>query len=252
MLTPPLGFVFVTKYSACASTVKPPKFDTDHAVGAGAVGITGRYTSKTDSFGIDGVWKADSSSSIHVSYGVTEEKLLGMGVEKGFSAFGRQNVVDMAYSPAQDSAAMRMTTRQGKTKICGYFAFSDFSADKAKNHKSRYELDAKLSDFESLKMSFEQGTRAAKLRVVRRLDVRNTAQVEYNYVTSTKKFLVFSLKHACNKMHTISLSANYGSRKFKLDWDVKTQSGPWNLATSFGFSSAPSKGDFTVKRRFEL
>lgn len=175
-----------------------------------------------------------------------------MGVETGFCLFGRQNVVDLAYSPAQDSAAMKLTTRQGKTKVCGYFSFSNFSADKAKNHKSRYELDAKLSDLESLKMSFEQGTRAAKLRVSRRLDTRNTAQVEYNYVASTKKFVVLSLKHAYNKMHTVSLSANYGSRKFKLDWDVKTQSGPWNLATSFGFSSAPSKGDFTIKRRFEL
>lgn len=232
--------------------MNPPKFDTDHAVGAGALGITGRYTSKTDSFGIDAVWKIEPTSAVHASYGVTDEKLLGMGMETGFSLFGRQNVVDLAYSPPQDAAAMKLTTRQGKTKVCGYFSFSDFSVDKVKNHMSRYELDAKLSDFESLKMSFEQGTRAAKLRVARRLDVRNTVQAEYNYVTSTKKFIVLSLKHAYNKMHTVSLSANYGSRKFKLDWDVKTQSGPWNVATTFGFNSAPSKGDFTIKRRFEL
>lgn len=221
-------------------------------MGAGALGITGRYASKTDSFGIDGVWRMDHSTSLHASYGVTEEKILGMGLETGFSLMGRQNVVDLAYSPPQDSAAMKVTVRQGKTKVCGYFSFSNFSTEKAKNHKSRYELDAKLNEFESLKMSFDQGTRAAKVKVARRLDARNVVQAEYNHVTSTKKFLVLTLKHAYNKMHTISLNANYGSRKFRLDWDVKTQNGPWNLATSFGFSSAPSKGDFTIKRRFEL
>jgi hypothetical protein len=228
------------------------KFDTDHTCGAGALGITGRYASKTDSFGIDGVWKMDPSTAMHVSYGVTEEKILGLGMETGFDVWGRQNVVDLAYSPPQDTAAVKVTMRQGKTKVCGYYSFSNFSSEKFKNHKSRYELDAKLNDFESLKMTFDQGTRAAKVKVARRLDPRNSIQAEYNYVTSTKKFVALTLKHAYNKMHTISLGANYGTRKFKLDWDVKTQNGPWNLSTTFGFNTAPLKGDFTIKRRFEL
>lgn len=189
---------------------------------------------------------------MHLSYGVTEEKVLGMGMETGFSLFGRQNVIDLAYAPPQDTAAMKLTVRQGNTKVCGYYTFSNFSADRAKNHKSRYELDSKLNDFESLKMSYDQGTRAAKIKVARRLDTRNRFEAEYNYISSAKKFVALTLKHAYNKMHTISLGANYGTRKFKAEWDVKTLNGPWTLSTTFGFSTAPHKGDFLLKRRFEL
>jgi hypothetical protein len=194
----------------------------------------------------------DPTSALHLSYGVTEEKVLGMGMEAGFSLMGRHNVIDLAYSPPQDAAAMKVTVRQGKAKVCGYYSFSNFSADKVRNHKSRYELDAKLNDFESLSMTYDQGTSAAKVQVTRRLDPRNTVKAEYNYVSSAKKFVALTLKHAYNKQHVLSIGANYGTKKLKLQWDVTTQNGPWTLATTFGFNGAPHRGDFTIKRRFEL
>jgi hypothetical protein len=209
------------------------------------------YNSKTDSFGIDGVYKIDGSS-LHLSYGVTEEKLLGMGMETGFDLFGRQNVVDLAYSPPLDTAAMKLTVRQGKTKMAGFFAFENFSSSHVKNHKCSYELDTKLNDFESLKMKFNQKTRASKIKVSRRLDAKNRLEAEYSYMDATKKFVALTLKHAYNKAHTFSVGANYGSRKYRLEWDCKTANGPWTVTSSFGFNTPPHKGDWSIKRRFEF
>jgi hypothetical protein len=227
------------------------KADTDYSTGAGSVGITGTYHSKTDSFAVEGVYKLDDSS-LHVSYGVTEEKLLGVGMETGFDIFGRKNVVDLAYSPPQDAAAMKLTVRQGKSKIAGFFSFENFSASHVKNHKASYELDTKLNEFESLRMTFNQKTRAAKIKVSRKLDAKNRLDAEYSYIDAARKFVTLTLKHAYSKSHTFSAGANYGSRKYRLEWDCKTANGPWTVTSSFGFSTAPHKGDWSVKRRFEF
>jgi hypothetical protein len=228
------------------------KFDTDHAHGAGSVAVTGRYSSKTDAFGIDAAYRLDDSSTVYLSYGVSEEKLLGLGMESGFDLFGRKNVVDLAYSPPSDSAAMKLTVRQGKTKLCGYYSFDNFSESNFRNHKSRYELDTTLNDYESLNMTFDQGSRAAKLKVSRKLDRKNRLVAEYNHVTSTKKFVALTLKHALSRVHTISLGANYGNRKYKIEWDCKTANGPWTVTSAFPFNRSPHTGDFSLRRRFEF
>jgi hypothetical protein len=216
----------------CDNLLIAGKFDTDHTCGVGSIAITGRYASKTDAFGIDSAYRMDDSSTLYLSYGVSEEKVLGIGMETGFDLLGRKNAIDLAYSPPTDSAAMKLTVRQGKTKICGYYTFDNISESNIKNHKSRYELDTKLNDFESLNMTFDQGTRAAKLKVTRSLDRKNRLVAEYNHVTATKKFVALTLKHALSKVHTISMGANYGTHKYKMEWDCKTANIPFQQEPS--------------------
>lgn len=208
--------------------------------------------SKTDSFGIDCAYKIDDSSTVYLAYGVTDEKIVGIGLETGFNLFGRSNVVDLVYSPPQDSAAVKVSVRQGLTKLSGYFGFDQFSTANVRNHRSRYELDTKLNDFESFKMAFDQTTKAAKIKINRRLDTKNRFEAEYSYMDSARKFVTLTLKHAYSKVHTFSVGANYGTRKYRLEWDCKTGNGPWTVTTSFGFNTAPYRGEWTLKRRFEF
>lgn len=228
------------------------KYDTDHEAGVGTVAITGRYHSKTDSFGIDAVYEIDDSSSAHMTYGVTEEKIMSLGMETGFGLLGRTNVVDLMYAPPSDQAALKMTVRQGKTKLSGTYLFPSFSTAHLKQHKSKYELSTKLNEFEKLEMTFDQTSKAAKVKLSRKLDSRNRLDGEYNYVDAGKRFVALTLKHAYNQTHSFSMGANYGTRKYKVEWGIATANGPWTINSSFGFNQAPYKGEWTLKRRFEF
>lgn len=251
---PLIASAAVTPTSPANVTIRRPRktFDTDHPSGKGNLAITGRYASKSDSFAVDAVYKPELGSAAHLTYGVTDAQLLGVGIESGATLFGRPTTIDLAYSPPQDAAALKLTLKDGKMKMAAYYGFNAFTSSGVANHKSRYELDAKLSTLEAVKLTFDQGSKAAKMRVTRKLDKRNTLQAEYNFVTATKKFVAVTLKHAYSKQHAFSLQSNYGTRKFKVEWDLKTENGPWTAATTFGFNTAPYKCDFTLKRRFEI
>lgn len=236
----------------------PPQFlvaaraDTDHTTGAGQVAITGRYDSKKDSFGVDAAYAVDDNNTIYGSYGVTDEKVVALGLETGFTAFGRRNTVDMTYHPPRDSARMKVAVRQGKTKISAFFSFENFQAKNVQDHSEQYELDAKLSGVESLKMSFDGKTKAAKVKVSRKLDPKNKLDAQYHYVNPTTKNVSLTFKHQYSKVHTFAVTTDYGARKYKVEWDCKTDNGPWTVATSFPFNASPHKGDWHIKRRFEF
>lgn len=228
------------------------KADTDHPCGKGKLGLTGNYTSRTDSFGIEGSYKIDKNSTAYLIYGVTDEKIAACGLETGFSFSGRSAVVDLIYAPPQDSAAAKFSLRRGLTKICGYFGFDQFSTSRLANPRMRYELDTKLSDSNSFKMVLDQTDKTAKMKFNRRLDEKNRIEAEYVYRNPARKFLTLTLKHAYSKNLTFAVGANYGDRKYKVEWDSKGKNGPWTLTTTFGFNTAPYRGDWILKRRFEI
>ena len=143
----------------------------------------------------------------------------------------------MMYNPPSDTAAVKAAVRQGKTKLSGVFSFDQFKTGNIKNHSEMFELDAKLSGVESLKMSFNTKTKASKIKVSRKLDPKNKLDAEYNYVDASTKNVSLTLKHSYSKRHTFSVATNYGSKKFKVEWDCKTENGPWTLAANFPFNA---------------
>ncbi|PXF49019.1 hypothetical protein BWQ96_01157 [Gracilariopsis chorda] len=228
------------------------RIDTDHPTGKGKVAITGRYTSKKDAFGIDAAYAIDDAHTIYASYGVTEEKLVALGIESGFTAFGKRSTFDLTYNPPKDSATLKAAVRQGKLKLTGIFSFDSLKKDTVKNHSERYEVDAKISGSESLKMSFDGKSRAAKVKLSRKLDPKNKLDAEYHHISAGSKAVVLTLKHAYNKAHTFSLGFNYGGKKCKVEWDCKTENGPWTVTTNFPFNASPLSGDLSIKRRFDF
>lgn len=199
--------------------------------------ITGRYDSKKDSFGVDAAYAIDDTNTIYGSYGVTDEKVTSLGLETAFAAFGRSSTVDLVYKPPADSASAKISVRNGKTKLTGFFSFANFKDDNVKNHAETYELDAKLSGVESLKMSFNAKTRASKIKVSRKLDPKNRIEGEYSYVDAASKYVSVKLKHQYNNTHTFGVTTNYGPRRYKVEWDCKTENGPWNISSTFPFNA---------------
>lgn len=228
------------------------KVDTDHTTGSGQFAITGRYDSKKDSFGVDAAYAMDDTNTLYTSYAVTDEKVTALGLETGFTAFGRQNTIDMTYSPPHDTAKLKVAVRQGKTKLSGLFTFEDFQQSKVSKHSERYEFDAKLSGAESLKMSFDGKSKAAKVKVSRKLDPKNKLDAEYHYTDSSLKYVSLNFKHQYSKVHAFSVTTDYGARKFKVEWNCNTENGPWTVGSSFAFNASPHKGDWSIKRRFEF
>lgn len=131
---------------------------------------------------------------------------------------------------------MKVAVRQGKTKVSAVFSFDNFQSSKLNDHSERYELDAKLSGVESLKMSFDGKTKASKVKVSRKLDPKNKLEALYSYQNESSKSVCLTFKHQYSKVHTFSIATDYGSRKFKAEWDCKTDNGPWTIATSFPFN----------------
>lgn len=209
--------------------------DTDHTTGSGKVAITGRYDSKKDSFGVDAAYALDDNNTIYAYYGVTDERLLSAGLETGFTAFGRRSTVDLVYLPPRDAAKAKLSVRQGKMKMAAVL-----TAEKARDPKSisaRYELDAKLSGVESLKMMFDARSKASRLKVSRKLDPKNKLEAEYNYHNPSSKSVSLTFTHQYSKLHTFGVTTNYGARKYTVEWDCRTDNGPWTVATSFPFNA---------------
>lgn len=211
--------------------------DTDHTTGAGQVAITGRYDSKKDSFGVDAAYAVDDANTVYGSYGVTDERVAAVGLETGFTAFGRRNTVDLSYQPPSDAAALKLAVRQGKTKVAAHVTFDDFQKNRGAKRGERYELDARLSGVENLKMSFDASSKAAKVKVSRRLDPKNRLDAEYSYISAASRFVSLTFKHQYSKVHAFAVTTNYGARNYKLEWDCKTDNGPWTVSTSFPFNA---------------
>lgn len=213
------------------------KPDTDHTTGIGQVAITGKYDSRKDSFGLEAAYALDSANTLHGVYGVTDEKVLSLGWETGFVAFGRRNTVDLNYYPHTDVTALKVAVRQSKTKVSGVFTFNNFTSSHIKDHAENYELDAKLNGMESLKMNFNAKTNAAKVKISRKLDAKNTLQAEYVYANRDHRYVSVCFKHAYSKTHTFAVTTNYGTKKYDVEWDCKTDNGPWTISTAFPFNA---------------
>eukprot|EP00178_Gracilaria_changii_P000336 TRINITY_DN1041_c0_g1_i1.p1 TRINITY_DN1041_c0_g1~~TRINITY_DN1041_c0_g1_i1.p1 ORF type:complete len:258 (+),score=35.72 TRINITY_DN1041_c0_g1_i1:202-975(+) len=235
-----------------SSRLVAARVDTDHSTGKGKFALTGRYASKKDSFGIDAAYAIDDSNTIYATYGVTDEKLLALGIETGFSAFSRRATVDLTYSPPRDAAALKAAVRQGKFKVSTYFSFDNFKKNIVSSHSERYEVEAKISGVENLKISFDGKSRAAKIKLSHKLDAKNKLDAEYQHLAGGSKAVVFTLKHAYSKSHTFALGFNYGAKKCKAEWDCKTDNGPWTITTNFPFNDSPLSGDLSIKRRFDF
>lgn len=226
--------------------------DTSHTTGPGQFAITGKYDSKKDSFVVEAAYAFDDNNTVYTTYAVTDERVSSVGLESGMSAFGRRLTLDMTGFPPRDATALKLAIRQGKTKVASTFSFDSVQDRKTTAMRARYELDAKLSAAESLKMSFDAKSHAAKVKVSRKLDPKNKLDAEYNYIDADSKFLSVKFAHQYNSTHSFAVTANYGSRKYIVDWDCKTDNGPWTVSSSFPFNASPHTGDWQVKRRFEF
>lgn len=241
------------------SPLKPPKIrkvksDTDHAVGKGSMSITGRFDSKGDSIRFESAYLLGDSFTAHAKYGITDEKLLGVGLETRFEFLGRANTVDMVYAPASDVGTMKLAVKQGAAKLSGSFSFDGLRARRVLSlPAAQYELNAKLNDVESIKLGFNKKSRAAKVKWMRKLDPRNRLDFELHYPganANKEKFAVVSLNHAVSKRHAVTYSTNYGTKKHLLEWVYKTQAGPWTVACDLAFDKP--RGNWNVKRRFDF
>lgn len=212
------------------------KTDTDHTTGSGQVAVTGRYDSTKDSFGIDATYAIDDVNTVYGSYGVTEEKLGAVGIESALTTFKRDSMVDLTYIPRSDSARVKLAVRQGKVRVSAAVSFDDIQKSNLNEHAERYEFDAKLSGSESLKLAFDGKTKAAEAKVSRKLDVKNRLDAEYRYVDSSSQSVSLTFQHQYNKNHLFSMTTDYGSHKYFVEWECNTENGPWTVATSFPFN----------------
>ncbi len=258
---------------------KVAKADTDHTTGIGLVAITGRYDSKLNSFRVESSYALGGHATAHAEYGVTDEEVLSLGLESRFKAFGRRNTVDMEYFPHSDKASMKLSVRQSRVKVSAILNFAKFRTDTFKGHSERYELDARLNNKESVKMTFNARNSSAKFKFLRKLDPRNRVDITYNYERPSQRFVTLCFNHFYSKRHTFALTANYGASKYSLEWDCKTSNGPWTISTDFLFdrryvfmhrafrlcsssksncislnsvNRSPHIGEWHIKRRFEF
>ena len=131
----------------------------------------------------------------------------------------------------------KLAIRQGKVKLSTLVSFPNFKTSSCKEHVERYELDAKLSPIESLRLSFDGKSKASKIKVTRKLDPKNRIDAEYNYTSASLKYASLTFKHYYSKVHTFGINANYGSRKYRAEWECNTENGPWTVSTSFPFNA---------------
>lgn len=167
----------------------------------------------------------------------------------------RPTTVDMTYVPASDTAHLKAAVKLGATKLAAYYVFDGFRArGTVSKPSSRYELDAKLSPTEQMKLAYDFASKSVKVKLARRLDPRNRLNLELHYAGggNGKRFGIVSLNHKLAKRHALTIASNYGKRKYSVEWDFKTNAGPWTISTDFSFDKSPHIGDWHVKRRFEF
>lgn len=214
--------------------------------------MTARYAARRDSFSIDGVYAIDDTSRVHATYAVTEERVTSFGLETNFQLFGRPSVIDLLYLPPSDTARAKMTVRNGKTRLTGFFSFANVKSDTYSNHSEQYELDTQLSGKENLNIFFDTNSKAASVKVSRKLDPKNKLDAMYVYANQSNRYAKLKLKHRYSDAQTFGLGTDYGGKKYSVEWEVRTNNGPWNFKASFPFDKSPKSGDLSIKRRFEF
>lgn len=211
--------------------------ETDHSSGSGPIAVTGQYDSKNDSFNVTGVYMVDPNVTAYGTYGVTDEQISLVGVESGFTILNRNGTADAMYIPPADLAMAKIAIRQGKYRLSTTVNFSNFSSKALAKPSARYELDAQLSGLESLKMMFDGTSKAARLKVTRKLDAKNKLDGEYIYNNRNSKAVNLTMTHNYSKLHTFLANINYGPNKFTVQWEYKTENGPWTVSSTFPFDS---------------
>lgn len=185
---------------------------------------------------------------------MTDERILAAGVESRFE-FKKPTTVDVTYVPASDTTLLKAAVKLSTAKLSAYYAFDGFRArGTVSKPSSRYELDAKLSPTEQMKLAYDFASKSFKVKLARRLDPRNRLNLEMHYSGrgEGKRFGIISLDHKLAKRHSMKIASDYGKRKYSVEWDFKTNAGPWTISTDFSFDKSPHIGDWHVKRRFEF
>lgn len=216
--------------------------------------ITGRFETKGDSIRLESAYALGSHFTAHAKYGVTDERILAAGLETRLQLM-RPTTVDISYVPASDTTNLKAAVKFAAAKLSAYYAFDGVRArGTVAKPSSRYELDAKLSATEQMKFAYDIASNALKVKLSRRLDPRNRLNLELHYAGGGdgKRFGIVSLNHKLAKRHSMTIESNYGKRKYSVEWDFKTNAGPWTISTDFSFDKSPHIGDWHVKRRFEF
>lgn len=217
--------------------------------------ITGKWDSPGEALHFQTAYLLGDNFTFHAGYGVTDERLLAIGLESRFQFLNTANTIDLNYAPTSDVGSVKVAIKQGAARLGAQFSFDGLGERRVVSKPAaRFELDAKLTSSESMKLAFNPANRASKLKVTHRLDCRNSLGVELNYSGggNGKRYFVVGMNHQLSKKHTLGIRSNYGARKFSVDLDYKTSGGPWTVSTDFSFDKSPHIGDWHVKRRFEF
>ncbi len=217
--------------------------------------ITGKWDSPKEALHFQTAYLLGENFTFHAGYGVTDERLLAIGLESRFNFLGFANTVDFNYAPNPDVGTLKLAMKQGAARLGAQFAFDGIGERRiVSKPATRYELNAKLTANESMKLAFSPATRSSKLKLMHRLDARNRLNVELNYSGggNGKRYFVVGMNHQLSKKHTLGISSNYGARKYSVELDYKTGGGPWTISTDFSYDKSPHIGDWHVKRRFEF
>lgn len=166
---------------------------------------------------------------------MTDEAVQSVGLESRFGAFGRHHTVDVKYAPQREGATMKLTMKQNHVRLSTTVNFDKLRSSKLKEHSEQYEMVAPLRALGTVKVWFDARSNAARFTLFRRLDYRNHFDAEYVYDRRGKRAVTLGMSHLYSPRHSFNLKANYGEKKYSVEWLCKTGNGPWSVKTDFSF-----------------
>jgi len=228
-------------------------YSSDHELGATDFSLTAEYQAKSSSLRTKLVYKVDDSSRAHCTYSVSDERLERFGIEKLYQlGNGFAPVLDLAYSPDKGDLHSKLTYRSGDLELAGWMKFREVPSKGFTSQNAIVEVKRSLPAKGSLSLTHDFQAQWSRIQLTQELDEFNSLKASCSSSSQRQAHLSAELRHKVSPSNDITFAANWGKKRYAVEWKNKVADGKWSTRFEFPFDGSPSKGDLSIKRRFDF
>lgn len=228
-------------------------YASDHTTGKGKGAITVQLEPHKPALDLEFTYAPSRASTMYASYSAESSHVKHIGIEHSFTSFGKRQSLDCTWLPQRDMCNLKYSLNvDKKNQLTGYFGFRQVSKKNWEKHSDRLEVISRLASNNSIRIQYDVQLKATKAKLSHKLDKKNVLEGEYSYLSKYRQSGSIGWKRVINNANHLNMTADWGPRKYTLEWTNKTADGPWTIKAQTAFDNPLHKMQLSIKRRLEF
>ncbi|KAK4524127.1 hypothetical protein GAYE_SCF01G2026 [Galdieria yellowstonensis] len=228
-------------------------YASDHTTGKGKGAITFQFEPHKPAFDLEFTYGPTKATRTYASYSAEQSRVKHIGIEHSFTCFGKRQLLDGTWLPSRDSCNLKYSLNVDKrNQLTSYFGFRKISKKNWEKVSDRYEVISRLDSNNSIRIQYDVQMKATKAKLSHKLDAQNVVEGEYSYLSKQRQSGSIGWKRKINSANNLNMTADWGPRKFMVEWINKTADGPWTIKAQTPFDKPFHEVELSIKRRLEF